>query len=363
MRVLWLANAINLVLDPCLIFGLGPVPGARRHGRRRRDDDGPRDRGRRPARDARARDGAHRDPARAPAPRPEDDARAPPALGQRDRPVADRDGELDRPRPDPLELRQRGARGLHDRDPDRHLRAPPVVGDVERRRDARRARTSARRSPTGRRAPCSSRASTTWSFSASSGSASSSSRGRSSASSRRTRPIAPVATEGLRIIAAGFLFYAWGMVLVQSFNGAGDTWTPTVINFFVFWLWEIPLAWVLAVRLGLGPRGVFLAITVAFSTLAVVGGAALLGAASGRKRRSKLRAPCIRNSGRRSTPRSRTSLASSYAEDLVRRTGREAGFRLAETPVFLTDDAHGGPRGRRARDRRAALAAGSARAG
>lgn len=84
--------------------------------------------------------------------------------------------------------------------------------------------------------------------------------------------VAPVATEGLRIIAAGFLFYAWGMVLVQSFNGAGDTWTPTVINFFVFWLWEIPLAWVLAVRLGLGPRGVFLAITIAFSTLAIVGG-------------------------------------------------------------------------------------------
>ncbi len=84
--------------------------------------------------------------------------------------------------------------------------------------------------------------------------------------------VTPVATEGLRIIAAGFVFYAWGMVLVQSFNGAGDTWTPTVINFFVFWLWEIPLAWVLAVRLALGPRGVFLAITIAFSTLAVVGG-------------------------------------------------------------------------------------------
>jgi putative MATE family efflux protein len=84
--------------------------------------------------------------------------------------------------------------------------------------------------------------------------------------------IAPVATEGLRIIAAGFLFYAWGMVLVQSFNGAGDTWTPTVINFFVFWLWEIPLAYLLAVRLGLGPRGVFFAIAIAFSTLAVAGG-------------------------------------------------------------------------------------------
>jgi putative MATE family efflux protein len=83
--------------------------------------------------------------------------------------------------------------------------------------------------------------------------------------------VGPVATEGLRIISAGFLFYAWGMVLVQAFNGAGDTWTPTVINFFVFWLWEIPLAYFLAVRLGLGPRGVFLAITVAFSTLAVAG--------------------------------------------------------------------------------------------
>jgi putative MATE family efflux protein len=83
--------------------------------------------------------------------------------------------------------------------------------------------------------------------------------------------VRPIATQGLRIIAAGFLFYAWGMVLVQAFNGAGDTWTPTVINFFVFWLWEIPLAYFLAVRLGLGPRGVFLAIAMAFSTLAVAG--------------------------------------------------------------------------------------------
>ncbi len=83
--------------------------------------------------------------------------------------------------------------------------------------------------------------------------------------------VGTIATQGLRIIAAGFLFYAWGMVLVQAFNGAGDTWTPTVINFFVFWLWEIPLAYVLSVRGGFGPRGVFLAIAIAFSTLAVVG--------------------------------------------------------------------------------------------
>ncbi len=60
------------------------------------------------------------------------------------------------------------------------------------------------------------------------------------------------------------------MVVTSSFNGAGDTWTPTVINLFVFWLWEIPLAFLLAYTFGLGPRGVFLAITIAFSTLAVV---------------------------------------------------------------------------------------------
>ena len=77
----------------------------------------------------------------------------------------------------------------------------------------------------------------------------------------------------LRIIAAGFPFYAYGMVLSQSFNGAGDTTTPTLLNLIVFWLWELPLAWVLAVPLGMGPRGAFLAVAVSFSTLAVVAGA------------------------------------------------------------------------------------------
>jgi putative MATE family efflux protein len=77
-------------------------------------------------------------------------------------------------------------------------------------------------------------------------------------------------TESLRIIACGFLFYAYGMVISQSFNGAGDTWTPTRINLFCFWLWELPLGYVLAIPLGLGPTGVFLAVTIAFSTLALV---------------------------------------------------------------------------------------------
>jgi Na+-driven multidrug efflux pump len=60
------------------------------------------------------------------------------------------------------------------------------------------------------------------------------------------------------------------MVLTQAFNGAGDTWTPTLINLFCFWLWEIPVAWLLARPLGLGPNGVFIAVLVGFSTMAVV---------------------------------------------------------------------------------------------
>ena len=75
----------------------------------------------------------------------------------------------------------------------------------------------------------------------------------------------------MRIVALGFPFYAWGMVISQSFNGAGDTRTPTLLNLFVFWCWEIPLAYVLAIRLGLGPRGIYVAMMVAFSTLAVAG--------------------------------------------------------------------------------------------
>jgi len=82
--------------------------------------------------------------------------------------------------------------------------------------------------------------------------------------------VVPYGVDCLRIVAYGFLFYAYGMVLTQSFNGAGDTWTPTIINLFVFWLWEIPLAYGLAIVLGFGPRGVFLAIMIAFSTLAFV---------------------------------------------------------------------------------------------
>jgi putative MATE family efflux protein len=82
--------------------------------------------------------------------------------------------------------------------------------------------------------------------------------------------VVPYGVRCLRIVAAGFFFYGYGMVLTQAFNGAGDTRTPTWINLFCLWLWEIPLAWGLAYPAGLGPTGVFIAVSVAFSTLALV---------------------------------------------------------------------------------------------
>jgi putative MATE family efflux protein len=79
------------------------------------------------------------------------------------------------------------------------------------------------------------------------------------------------ATLALRILALGFPFYAGGMVVASSFNGAGDTWTPTLINFGAFWLFEIPLAYALAHPLGVGATGVYIAVAAAFSLHAVIG--------------------------------------------------------------------------------------------
>jgi putative MATE family efflux protein len=82
--------------------------------------------------------------------------------------------------------------------------------------------------------------------------------------------VAAYARLGLRVIAVGFVLYAYGMVMSQSFNGAGDTWTPTWIGVFCFWLFEIPLAYILAISHGYGPLGVFAAIPAAFSVYAIV---------------------------------------------------------------------------------------------
>ncbi len=82
--------------------------------------------------------------------------------------------------------------------------------------------------------------------------------------------VAHVAVYGLRMIGLGFPVYALGMVFEQSFNGAGDTRTPTLINVLCFWIVQIPLAWLLSMRLGFGERGVFIAVPVAYAVLALV---------------------------------------------------------------------------------------------
>jgi putative MATE family efflux protein len=75
----------------------------------------------------------------------------------------------------------------------------------------------------------------------------------------------------LQIVSLGYVFYAYGMVINQSFNGAGDTRTPTIISFVGFWLFQIPLAYTLATHLDSGPVGVYAAICIAESAMAIVG--------------------------------------------------------------------------------------------
>lgn len=77
------------------------------------------------------------------------------------------------------------------------------------------------------------------------------------------------AVKALRIISTGYVFYGIGMVMINAFNGAGDTWTPTYINFAGFWLFQIPLAYLLAKTFELGPLGVFIAIPVAETAITI----------------------------------------------------------------------------------------------
>ncbi|WP_333818984.1 MATE family efflux transporter [Ohtaekwangia sp.] len=75
----------------------------------------------------------------------------------------------------------------------------------------------------------------------------------------------------LQIVSLGYIFYAYGMVINQSFNGAGDTKTPTIISFFGFWIFQIPFAYFLAKWMAIGPTGVYAAISIAESLMAIVG--------------------------------------------------------------------------------------------
>jgi putative MATE family efflux protein len=83
--------------------------------------------------------------------------------------------------------------------------------------------------------------------------------------------VVPLAASCLRILSYGNIGYAYGMVMLQAFNGAGDTVTPTIVNFFGFWLLEIPLAYALAIPLHMRSKGVFLSIVIAEAAIAAAG--------------------------------------------------------------------------------------------
>ena len=82
--------------------------------------------------------------------------------------------------------------------------------------------------------------------------------------------VVPLAASCLRILSYGNIAYAYGMVMLQAFNGAGDTVTPTIVNFFGFWLLEIPLAYFLAINVGMQSKGVFWSIVIAEGFIAAV---------------------------------------------------------------------------------------------
>lgn len=74
--------------------------------------------------------------------------------------------------------------------------------------------------------------------------------------------------QALRYVSLGYIFYGYGMVVIQALNGAGDTYTPTILNVFGFWVFQIPFAYLVAIQAGLGPKGVFIAIALAESLMA-----------------------------------------------------------------------------------------------
>jgi Na+-driven multidrug efflux pump len=82
--------------------------------------------------------------------------------------------------------------------------------------------------------------------------------------------VLPDAVNCLRIFCCGNIAFAYGMVMLQAFNGAGDTLTPTYVNLFGYWVLEIPLAWYLAIHTSMHVNGVFVSVVVAQSVIVLI---------------------------------------------------------------------------------------------
>ena len=242
MRALWFANLINIVLDPCLINGWGPFPRLNVMGASVATTTG---RGLGVLFQlwllfggySRVRVYAHQIRINV-----RDSLAAAARLVHRYPAVPDCHRKLDRAGPPLRHFRQRAGRGLYGRDQDFHVRDSAVLGTVEFRRhpggpEPGREKAGARRSRRFIRPAL---------YDVLHG------------LDRRGVPVVrpalaaflyadpavqTVAADCLRFISVGNICYAWGMVLVQAFNGAGDTRTPSMINFFCYWCFQIPLAW------------------------------------------------------------------------------------------------------------------------
>ena len=270
MRLLWVSNIINLVLDPCLIFGLGPFPRMGVTGAALATFTG---------RSIgvlyqfyRLLKGTERIHILARHLRLEcaRDAAAAACFGDGHLAVRDCECELDCAGADHLDLRRRGGGGIHDCDSDRGVLHSAVVGTEQCGGDA------------GGAEPGREEAGSRGAVSVADGVLQHALPGRDWSVLHRVCYAGGTAVcersgggadccVALRTFSCGNIGYAYGMVMLQAFNGAGDTLTPTIVNFFGFWVLELPLAWWLAVSLHMHSEGVFLAIVIAECSIAVAG--------------------------------------------------------------------------------------------
>jgi Na+-driven multidrug efflux pump len=323
MRLLWVSNIINLILDPCLIFGLGPFPRLGVTGAALATFTGRSIgvlyqfyrllRGTERIRILRRQIRLNLERAAAAGAR----------VADRHSAVRHRPHQLDRPGAHRQHLRRGRARGIHHRHSHRHFRDPAVVGMSN-------AAATLVGQNLGAKKP--ERAETAvWRtglynmlFLGSSGVVFIVFAEPIVRLFTHDPAVVPLAAACLRIVSYGNIGYAYGMVMLQAFNGAGDTVTPTIVNFFGFWLLEIPLAYWLAIPMHLHSNGVFFSIAIAESSMAA---ASAILFKRGKWKKQKI---YTRRDFREWVPR--MPISSSFRDSIFRVTWRRVEINPCEGP-------------------------------